>query len=92
MIIMHSSQKSLNSLMIHFYSLQGPARCAYAVAEVRNPQHKQEEMIHEPNFNNFMSHKPWQHARPSRVQHFLTSSGNTSVSVFAAFLCLRCVF
>ncbi len=30
-----------------------------AVAEVRNPTHNQ-EVIHGPDFNNFMSHKPWQ--------------------------------
>ncbi len=57
-----------------------------AVAEVRNPQHKHDEMIHGPDFNNFMSHKPWQQVCPSR-QQFLVSSVNT-FSVFAAFLYL----
>ncbi len=65
-----------------------------AVAKVRNPHHKYEEMIHSNKsiniISNFMSHKLWQQACPSRVQHFLVSPGNTFVVVL--WVCSRSVF
>ncbi len=62
------------------WSLLGHAQ-GRAVAEVRNPQHKHEEMIHRPDFSNFISHKPW----PLETLPL-------SFCVFAVHFCVCCMF